>query len=167
VKLERWLTSLAVRLTLGVGLLGVLSAGVVGVAVVRRSQATLHDSLARQGLATADLAAASAADFVSNSHEDARELAAVTRSQASRAQLSGLSPELARWRADHAWAQAALIVDLSGRILAGSSSVPEPDGENDALLARVPFRNARHAPEPGLRTCTSMTYSCGGTSKAH
>jgi diguanylate cyclase (GGDEF)-like protein/PAS domain S-box-containing protein len=126
---QRWLASLAVRLTILVGLLGILSAGAVGLAVVRQSEATLHDSLAREGLAAADLAAASADDFIRKSHEDTQELAAqaFVRAQASRGQLANLSPELARWRADHQWAQTVLVLDLQGRIQANASGGVPPD----------------------------------------
>ena len=130
---ERWLTSLAVRLTVLVGLLGVLSAGVVGLAVVGQTRATLHDSLAREGLATAELAAASAEDFIRNVREDTQELASrpLIRTQAIGGQSTGLSPELARWRAEHPWAQGALVLDTTGQIVASSSVGISPEDLSD------------------------------------
>jgi diguanylate cyclase (GGDEF)-like protein/PAS domain S-box-containing protein len=110
----------------------VVSAGVVGLAVVDQSRATLHDSLAREGLATADLAADGAAGFVRNSRDDTHEFAAqaLMRAQVSHEQLNGLRLELARWRRDHRWADSALIVDLTGRVVAASP--PEPRLESVA-----------------------------------
>jgi diguanylate cyclase (GGDEF)-like protein/PAS domain S-box-containing protein len=133
--LERWLTSLAVRLALLVGLLGILSAGVVGVAVVRQSQTTLRDGLTREGLASADLAAASADDFLRNSHEDVRELASQTsvRDLASAGAADSLRAELERWRSDHPWAQSVMVIDLSGRAVAraGAAAPPSDLGAQD------------------------------------
>jgi diguanylate cyclase (GGDEF)-like protein/PAS domain S-box-containing protein len=106
---------------------------VVGLAVVGQTRATLHDSLAREGLATAELAAASAEDFIRNVREDTQELASrpLIRTQAIGGQSTGLSPELARWRAEHPWAQGALVLDTTGQIVASSSVGISPEDLSD------------------------------------
>ena len=132
---ERWLTSLAVRLTLLFGLLGMLSAGVVGVAVVGQSQTTLREGLTREGLASADLAAATADDFLRNSQADVQDLASQTivRDLAAAGAVDSLRGELDRWQADHSWAQSVLVIDLSGRSVAaaGGAAAPSDLGAED------------------------------------